>query len=132
MIPDSPYLDEVIQAHVAIEHWFAGTGSDDALAPLLGRFCEQFSMITPAGRQLDKTALAGLFGNARAAKPGFRISLSELQEVARHDTGATVSYREHQVDNSGTSTERLSTAVFTRQADGKVLWRHLHETFCTV
>jgi hypothetical protein len=49
--------------------------------------------------------------------------------IDRHARGATVTYREHQIDASGTQTDRRATVVFEKQASGALLWRHLHETF---
>jgi hypothetical protein len=124
------YFDEVIQAHAAIEHWLAEEQDESALVHLLTRFSPQFSMVSPLGRVLDFEALSQLFLLAGGKKLGFRIQLSELLGIARHDAGATVSYREQQTDATGLHSDRRSTLVFEKQADGKVVWRHLHETFC--
>ncbi|MDI2593874.1 DUF4440 domain-containing protein [Pseudomonas sp. 681] len=124
------YFNEVIQAHLAIEHWFAQGGDKSALNALLARFSAQFSMVSPAGKGLDFDALSALFRMAGGKKPGFRIELGELQGIARHDGGATVSYREWQSDASGLQTDRRSTVVFEKLASGKVIWRHLQETLC--
>jgi hypothetical protein len=124
------YFDEVIQAHVAIEQWLAEARDAAELEQLLTRFSPQFSMVSPLGRVLDFAALNELFMLAGGKKLGFRIELSELQGIALHEGGATVSYREQQTDATGLHSDRRSTVVFEKQADGKVLWRHLQETFC--
>jgi hypothetical protein len=124
------YFDEVIQAHIAIEQWLAEERDESELEQLLTRFSPQFSMISPLGRVLDFEALNELFLMAGGKKLGFRIELSELRGIAWHESGATVSYREQQTDATGLHSDRRSTVVFEKQADGKVLWRHLHETFC--
>ncbi|MGC6368839.1 DUF4440 domain-containing protein [Pseudomonas sp. K2I15] len=129
MIDYRDFFDEVIQAHVEIEQWFAGTAPEGTLQVLLGRFSPDFSMITPAGKQLDFAMLKQLFSQAGGKRPGFKISLSEFTGIDRHARGATVSYREQQVDGSGAQTDRRSTVVFEKQASGALLWRHLHETF---
>ena len=129
MIDYRDFFDEVIQAHVEIEQWFAGTAPEGTLQILLGRFSPDFSMITPAGKQLDFALLNQLFSQAGGKRPGFKISLSEFTGIDRHARGATVSYREQQVDDSGAQTDRRSTVVFEKQASGALLWRHLHETF---
>jgi hypothetical protein len=126
----TPYLDEVIQAHEAIERWFAVEEDDAALQRLLGRFSPRFSMVTPSGRALDVDALRPLFRAAGGQKKGFRIQLSELRVIALHQRGATVSYREQQSDASGVHTDRRSTVVFEKLESGRVLWLHLQETFC--
>jgi hypothetical protein len=124
------YFDEVIQAHVAIEQWLAEERDASELKKLLARFSPQFSMISPLGRVLDFDALNELFTLAGGKKLGFRIELSELRGIAFYDGGATVSYREHQTDATGQHSDRRSTVVFEKHADGRVIWRHLHETFC--
>ncbi|MDZ5435670.1 DUF4440 domain-containing protein [Pseudomonas fluorescens] len=125
------YFDEVIQAHVAIEKWLAEEQDASELECLLTRFSPQFSMVSPLGRVLDFDALEQLFVLAGGKKLGFRIQLSELRGLALHNGGATVSYREQQTDATGLHSDRRSTVVFEKQADGKVLWRHLQETFCS-
>lgn len=127
----TPYLDEVIQAHEAIERWFAVEEDDTALQRLLGRFSPRFSMVTPSGRALDVDALRSLFRAAGGQKKGFRIQLSELRVIALHQRGATVSYREQQSDASGVHTDRRSTVVFEKLESGRVFWLHLQETFCS-
>ncbi|CRL48738.1 MULTISPECIES: DUF4440 domain-containing protein [Pseudomonas] len=124
------YFDEVIQAHVAIEQWLAEEQDDSELEQLLSRFSPQFSMISPLGRVLDFEALSELFQLAGGKKLGFRIELSELRGVALYDGGAVVSYREQQTDATGLHSDRRSTVVFEKDADGTLIWRHLHETFC--
>ena len=124
------YFDEVIQAHVAIEQWLAEERDDSELEHLLSRFSPQFSMISPLGRVLDFEALSELFQLAGGKKLGFRIELSELRGVALYDGGAVVSYREQQTDATGLHSDRRSTVVFEKDADDRLIWRHLHETFC--
>ncbi|EJN24672.1 MULTISPECIES: DUF4440 domain-containing protein [Pseudomonas] len=124
------YFDEVIQAHIAIEQWLAEERDESELEQLLMRFSPRFSMISPLGRVLDFEALKELFLLAGGKKLGFRIELSELRGVALYDGGAVVSYREQQTDATGLHSDRRSSVVFEKQADGKVVWRHLHETFC--
>ncbi|EUB83945.1 hypothetical protein [Pseudomonas sp. GM30] len=124
------YFDEVIQAHLLIERWFAVEQDPAELAHLLGRFAADFSMVTPLGRTLDIEALRALFQAAGGNKPGFRIELSELRGIALHAHGATLSYREQQSDASGLYTDRRSTVVFAKTEAERVLWRHLQETFC--
>ncbi|MCW8275256.1 DUF4440 domain-containing protein [Pseudomonas sp. PCH199] len=123
------YFDEVIQAHVAIEQWLGKEQEASELEHLLTRFSPQFSMVSPLGRVLGFDALNQLFMLSGGKKLGFRIKLSELRGIALHNDGATVSYREQQTDATGLHSDRRSTVVF-QKVDGKILWRHLHETFC--
>ena len=126
MIDYSDFFEEVIQTHVEIEQWFAG------LAPpsLLARFSPEFSMIAPAtGTRVNRAGVNALFTRLGGMRPGLKITLSEMTGIDHHARGATVTYREHQIDNSGTQTDRRATVIFEKQASGALLWRHLHETF---
>ncbi|MDF3836027.1 DUF4440 domain-containing protein [Cupriavidus basilensis] len=130
MMDETPFFTEIVEAHVAIQAWFCGqdSGDPDALASLLSRFSPQFSMITPAAAVLDFPALRALFSQAGGRRPGLRIAVSDLRSIGLSAGGATILYREHQVDGAGVASERWSTVVFERNAQGKILWRHLHET----
>ena len=124
------YFDLVSETHVEIEGWFSGL-EPGVLPVLLARFSPQFSMITPGGKVLDLDGVETLFEQLRGARPGLKITLSEFKGIALHAGGAVVSYRELQEEHNGNRTDRRATVVFEKTADGKVLWRHLHETFAT-
>ncbi len=124
-----PFLQEAIDAHVAIERWFAGVESVDGIAALLQRFSPCFTMITPQGATLDRAGVERLFSRAHGTRPGLRIAIDELHGLGTWPDGAAVGYRETQVDGEGRRTVRRSTALFHRDADGRVAWRHLHETY---
>ncbi|AMB80941.1 DUF4440 domain-containing protein [Pseudomonas paraversuta] len=124
----SRYFDLVTETHVEIEGWFSGL-EPGVLPTLLGRFSEQFSMITPSGKELDANAVEALFEQLRGARPGLKITLSDFKGIALYGDGAVVSYRELQEEHNGNRTDRRATVVFEKDASAKVLWRHLHETF---
>ena len=125
----SSYFDLVKETHVEIEGWFSGL-EPGVLPVLLARFSAQFSMIAPNGKALDAQGVETLFEQLRGARPGLKITLSEFKGLALHAGGAVISYRELQEEHNGNRSDRRATVVFEKAADGKVLWRHLHETFC--
>ncbi|MBG8558917.1 DUF4440 domain-containing protein [Pseudomonas qingdaonensis] len=112
-------FEEVLEAHVQIRQWLAG----EARPPLLERFAEGFSMFTLKGTVLDKAQLESFFAQAYGSRPGLRIEIDEMHDVAP----GVVTYREHQQDDSGQTTLRWSTVVF----DGQGKWLHLQETAVT-
>jgi len=124
------YFTEVTQTLADIEQWFAGTPDRGVLERLLARFSPQFSMIAPNGNSLDIAALQQLFETLGGARPGLRIDLSDMRGLDQHAQGATLSYRELQSDASGVLNDRRATVVIEKLPSGKLLWRHLHETFC--
>ncbi|WP_175776244.1 DUF4440 domain-containing protein [Burkholderia anthina] len=124
----NPYFNEVVDAHVDIERWLSGRAEPERLASLLLRFSPGFSMITLSGAVLDYTGVDALFSRGHGARPGLVIGIDELRGLAVWSDGAVIGYRETQTDGEGRRTVRRSTAVFRREADGLIVWRHLHET----
>ncbi len=119
------YIQEVIDAHVAIENWL-GNGKGDVQV-LLARFSPVFTMVTPGGKTLNFDSLSAFFLAQRAAKPGLKISLDEITVIAEWPAGAVVSYSEWQSLPGQERTLRHSTVVFSK-TDSNLLWLRLHET----
>lgn len=130
MIDYSDFFEEVTQTHIEIEQWFAGVAPEGTLQNLLARFSPEFTMVAPTtGTRVNTAGVHALFTRLGGMRPGLKITLSEMAGIDRHARGATVTYRERQVDDSGTQTDRRATVVFEKMASGALLWRHLHETF---
>ncbi|MEN8514838.1 DUF4440 domain-containing protein [Burkholderia sp. RS02] len=124
----NPYFQAVVDAHVDIERWLSGRAAPGRLASLLVRFSPGFSMITLSGTVLDYAGVDALFSRGHGARPGLMIGIDELRGLAVWSNGAAIGYRETQTDGDGRRAVRRSTAVFRREADGLIVWRHLHET----
>ncbi|WP_347468746.1 DUF4440 domain-containing protein [Burkholderia stagnalis] len=128
----NPYFQEVVDAHVDIEQWLSGRAAGGRPAPvlarLLARFSPRFTMITLQGAAIDFAGVDAPFSQGHGVRPGLRIEIDALQVIAEWDGGAAIGYRETQADDAGRRTVRRSTAVFERDARGRIVWRHLHET----
>lgn len=96
----------------------------------MARFAPQFSLVTPSGAALDRDGLSDVFGKLRGARPGSQITIRDMKMIAEYETGAVVTYREYQRDNTGNANVRRSTAVMELDAHGKLTWLHLQETLC--
>jgi hypothetical protein len=119
------YIQEVIDAHVAIENWL-GKGEGDFQA-LLARFAPAFTMVTPGGKTLSFDSLSAFFQSQGAAKPGLKISLVDITVIEQWPAGAVVSYSERQSLPGQQSTLRHSTVVFS-MTGSEMFWLRLHET----
>jgi hypothetical protein len=54
---------EIIELHQFFERWFADVDvSDDAFDAFIGRFSDDFTMVTPAGTAVTKAGLGGMRG----------------------------------------------------------------------
>jgi hypothetical protein len=124
------YFQEVRDAHALIRDCLGDAHTQDTVCDaLVARFCPAFSMVTPRGAIMDFTAVDNLFRTQRGARAGLTIAIEDLQLIAESDTGATVTYKERQIIPDQGETLRFATAVFETGADGRVMWRHLHETW---
>ena len=126
----NPYFDDVLATHVLIREWLAGeVRNSEHCADLLLRFSPAFTMISPGGKLLDAAGLTAFFQAAGGSRPGLQMHISDLVLIQESATGASVSYREFQSLPGGENTQRLSTVVYEKTPHGKLLWRHLHETW---
>ncbi|HHG8772783.1 TPA: DUF4440 domain-containing protein [Raoultella planticola] len=122
---NTPYIQEVIDAHVVIENWLnPGTGSVNAL---MTRFRSDFTMIGISGNDMNHQAVSVFFASAGGSRPGLNITLDSLTTLSEWHDGAVISYRETQRLPGQDETVRWSTVLF-RQEAGAILWRHLQET----
>ncbi|MCI1678145.1 MAG: DUF4440 domain-containing protein [Ewingella americana] len=127
------YFQEVLDAHDLIANWLGDANSSQTTCDqLLGRFSPHYSMVTLSGHVLDFEKLCGFFQSQHGAKNGLQIEIADMKLVAESADGAVVSYQERQQLPGQNATLRYSTVVFSVDAEGKVIWRHLHETAAAI
>lgn len=131
-VSESPFTAaaaaEADALHRLLQAWFRAEGSNDP-APILARFDEGFTMVSPAGKLVTYEQFAGGLPSMRGSRPTLIMEISEV--VVRHvtDTTALVTYHERQIQDSGT-TDRVSTALLLSRPDRPTpVWRHLQETW---
>lgn len=123
------YFDDVLSTHVLIRDWLSGTANGAECVALLARFSADFTMIAPSGTRLDSAGLAAFFTSAAGSRPGLQMHITDLILLQQGSAGAVVGYREIQSQSGLETTERWSTVVYDHTTDGRLLWRHLHETW---
>jgi hypothetical protein len=126
----NPYFAEIDDVNALVQAWYNSAADAAVLERLMGRFSADFSMILPNGGTLNYATLHEIFARNGGQYPGFEIAIIDKAVLASYPTGAVVTYTEHQSDGHGKRTLRRSTAVLELDAQGKVMWRHLQETFC--
>lgn len=123
------YLKEVLDAHELIQEWLGNVHSSNSICEnLLSRFSPIYSMVTPSGTLLDFKALNTLFRTQHGIRKGLNIEITDMKVVNENEYGATVIYKELQQQPEQSETFRFSTVIFERTQDGKIIWKHLHET----
>jgi hypothetical protein len=123
------FVKEVFEAHELIQRWFSDSGAPEQVCDeLLARFSPAYSMVTITGHRLDHPALCAFFRAQRGAKSGLKIEVEEPVVIAESEKGAVIAYQERQQLPGQREMLRYSTVVFEVDAEGMILWRHLHET----
>ena len=116
--------------HRLLQSWFRAEGVDDPQA-ILVRFDEQFTMVTPAGKIITYAQFSAGLPAARGSRPTLIMEISEVAVRHLDEASAMITYRERQLQDSGT-TDRISSALLLRRADRPTpVWRHLQETWLT-
>lgn len=130
-------LQEVIDLHAFFEAWLGGTApnTDAAFARLPAALAEEFSMVTPDGGRLSRSAVVGWLRQAHGSKGDrgtFRIRVVDPECLLVRPPLAAVGYVEVQT-SGGSSRARRSTALFEAAPDapGGVRWLVLQETWVT-
>lgn len=123
-------INEVYNSHVLIEEWFHGTekATPQLLEQLFSVFAADFSMINPAGNELNRHDLKYLLSSMRGARPNVRIEITTPQVILSGDNYCILKYEELQ-HMEQQILHRMSTAVFISDNNRSVLWHHLHETW---
>lgn len=129
MSSNNPYIVEVIESHELIQQWFANTAVEaDVCTRLLSHFSPSFTMVGVSGHALNYPTLCAFFQANGGAKQGLKIEVSAIKIISEWENGAVISYQEQQSLPEQAASLRYSTVVFEKDLQGKVLWRHLHET----
>ncbi|RDK00599.1 hypothetical protein [Paraburkholderia lacunae] len=126
----NPYFEELEHIHVEFQALFDGSADAGALERIMARFAPQFTLVMPSGVVLDLAGVRETLTKLRGARPGSQITIRDREIVTEYPSGAVVKYCEYQRDSAGNANVRRSTAVMDIDAQGKVTWRHLQETFC--
>jgi hypothetical protein len=122
-------MTEVRSLHKAFEDLFTGRSRD--LSRCTRALATDFSMVAPDGSRRDRNGVLAALSVAVSAE--FRISIKDLTPIWEAEDSVLLQYVEEQY-RDGTTTRRLSTALFTAEAGAPcgVVWRYLQETWMQV
>ncbi|MDX1690994.1 MAG: DUF4440 domain-containing protein [Acidimicrobiia bacterium] len=123
-------FEEIRSLHTWFGDWFAGEIPPNGLERFSAALADDFVMVTPAGRVLDRETVVGGIAEARGARH-VDIRVSELHVHWQRGDLAAVQYVEHQHGDGGPIQDRVTTAVFEPHGDAPtgVRWLLVHETW---
>jgi len=125
------FINEVVELHQFFESWLSGGIAQTQ--PLFTKFknalAEDFKMIEPSGKVLQKNELLEAFWHAHGAMPApFSIKVKQAKARVLDKGLALVVYEEWQTGVDETA--RVSSALL-RETDKGMQWLHVHETWLT-
>ena len=84
--------------------------------------------MTPAGKILTFGEFAAAFPGMRGTRPSLMMQISDVVVRREGEGFALLTYRERQIQDSGT-TDRISTVMLLERSDRPTpVWHHLQET----
>lgn len=128
---------EIERLHQFLEDWLNGSvpGTEAVFVESLADILHPaFVNIQPAGVLLERDKLLDQIRKGHGASPDFRIRIRNVVVRPTLDSAGTMlaTYEEYQkgARNSARSENaRLSSALFQRDPDGRLVWLHIHETW---
>ncbi len=129
--------EEIGALHSDLADWLSGRcGRDGGLfqTAFRDRFHADFFNVQPAGIVLDRAQLLDSLDNGYGRSPHFDIRIRGVIVRQAIDDGGPVlaTYEEYQkgAQNSARGENaRLSSVLFERAVDGRLIWRTIHETW---
>ena len=125
--------DEAIRAVVTLHDdltaWM-GLGDRAAWDRVTAALATDFVQVTPAGALRSRAQVVEAVGAVGGAAGGdFAIRVTDAS-ARRVGDGVVVTYKELQSGSPRAARDRISTALLLPSVEGRLEWRHLHETWC--
>jgi hypothetical protein len=123
---------EISELHHFFEAWLTGQAANTAEAFQRAEqvMAADFTIVTPAGQELNREALVAGIRAEWGGRPGVRIWAESIRVLAHHAPLVIASYEERQ-RLDGRETRRLSTAILREvsAAPHGLEWVRVHETW---
>lgn len=125
-----PWEKEIGELHEFFQGWLRGELAPESCRRLETALAEDFAMVVPSGRVLERDELLTGLRRRRGEAPSLTIRIEEPVLRASRPGWRLATYRERQ-RNDGEETVRISTVLFREDADGPngLRWIHVHETW---
>ena len=123
---------EIEALHQFFEDWFTGRlpKTEAAYQRFSQALGDDFVIVAPSGHARERATLLQGLWDAHDSHAAMRIWIEKVQLRRVRGDVIWTTYEEWQ-EIGGQTTGRLSTVIFTKQADDEhpLLWQHVHETW---
>jgi len=128
--PPRDWEREIVELHDFFQGWLRGELEAGAFGRLEAALADDFGMVVPSGRRLERAEVVSGLREERGQVPSLEIRIEEPALRAAGDGWRLALYRERQRREDGETT-RISTVLFREDPDGPngLRWVHVHETW---
>jgi len=119
---------EIDELHAFFERYFLGT--EPSLDRVEQVLASGFTIVAPDGTESDRAAIIQVIADGGGQASDMVITTSGHRLILQRDEVVVARYIEHHLPAGEAHTDRLSTVVFTVDADAPngLLWQRVHET----
>lgn len=121
---------EIVDLHEFFQGWLRGELEPAAIGRLEAALADDFGMVLPSGRRLERRELVSGLRGQQGEVPSLAIRIEAPVLRAAGEGWRLAVYREHQRSEDGENA-RISTVLFREDPDGPngLRWVHVHETW---
>lgn len=125
--PEAGCAAEIVALHRLFESWLGAAG-EGHFTRFEAAFAEDFAIVMPNGRKLDRAAVLAFLRDARGSRgPDFRIWIEDAHALHQSGDLVLMHYLERQ-RVGGQDTARRASALFRMEAAGP-RWLFVQETW---
>lgn len=123
------YKREIEELHDVFEAYFSGL--ENSLARVESALGSPFAIVGPSGEETDRRTTLERLAAGHGHAQGLTISTADHRLLHRTDEVLVAAYTEQHDWADGRSSQRLSTVIFTIDADAPngLRWLRVHETW---
>ena len=124
--------NEIVALHRFFEDWFNARlpQTKDAFKTMDQVMEEEFVIVMPDGRSVDRNPLLDLLYSAHGKRAGIEIWIEDVKPLIQEGGVTVAEYQEWQTEK-GETTSRISTVVFrdSPETPNGLSWLRVHETW---
>ncbi len=122
---------EIAALHDFFQAWYRGVADDQDFRQFEAALADDFVIVVPDARVLERDAIVGAVRGQRASDPEIVIEIRNVRAHRSDSDSALFTYEEWQMRTGQPARGLLSTVVFGRDdhARNGLRWLHVHETW---
>jgi hypothetical protein len=122
---------EIVALHDFFQAWYRGTADDRDFRQFEAALADDFVIVVPDARILQREAIIEAVRGQRASDPGIVVEIRNVHAHRSDSDSAVFTYEEWQMRTGEPPRGLLSTVVFALDPNARagLRWLHVHETW---